>query len=380
MAVVAKVVFDVDAPHIPKNKGEVAILKLYDRRFASGLRKGRFATPVASVAEEEEFRLLVSYGKGHKAEIEKEATTQNGSHNGGHNGALNGGDDSYGSHNGSHNLSHNGGQNGGQNDGDKGGEKRCNNGNHFGSQNGGQNGGDKGDGKGCNNGNHLGSHNGAHNGNDNGQEAEAGEEDDESESDTATPGEKLREIHDMCLEYHASEYAVYSRLHDLQGTEVPRFYSSLWLDPDYTSSSNSQSNPDISIPGILIEYIDGVSLEDTETLVPREHWHPICNASMVAVNKLGDYDVLNEDVRPENILIRNADYSVVMIDFAQARLRRDDECWQEWKECKWMQDEEGAIGYVMGKKLGYDYCKTKTPNQGSMRYFVWAEDMVYFPS
>lgn len=98
---------------------------------------------------------------------------------------------------------------------------------------------------------------------------------------------------------------------------------------------------------------------------------------MAAVYKLGDHDVLNNDVRPENVLIRNVDYSVAMVDFAQSRLRREDESWQEWKEHKWTIDEEGAIGYVMGRKLGFKYRVSTAPGQGIMRYFVAFEDAVF---
>ena len=64
-----------------------------------------------------------------------------------------------------------------------------------------------------------------------------------------------------------------------------------------------------------------------------------------------------------------------MIDFAQARLRRDDESLQEWKERKWMEDEEGAIGYAMGKELGFKFEKSQA---GSMKYHVRADEMKYF--
>ena len=40
---------------------------------------------------------------------------------------------------------------------------------------------------------------------------------------------------------------------------------------------------------------------------------------------------------------------VVMIDFAQCRLRREDEDDELWKQAKWSEDEEGAVGYVLKK-------------------------------
>ena len=47
---------------------------------------------------------------------------------------------------------------------------------------------------------------------------------------------------------------------------------------------------------------------------------------------------------------------------------------KEWKERKWMEDEEGAIGYVMGKELGFKFEKSQA---GSMKYHVRADDMKY---
>lgn len=38
-----------------------------------------------------------------------------------------------------------------------------------------------------------------------------------------------------------------------------------------------------------------------------------------------------------------------MIDFAQCRLRREDEDDELWKQAKWSEDEEGAVGYVLKK-------------------------------
>lgn len=69
-------------------------MKMYDRRFASALRESYkyLATPIASVAEEEEFQQLVSWGNSHKATTGtplEETTTRNGSKNDDQNGDCN---------------------------------------------------------------------------------------------------------------------------------------------------------------------------------------------------------------------------------------------------------------------------------------------------
>ena len=85
----------------------------------------------------------------------------------------------------------------------------------------------------------------------------------------------------------------------------------------------------------------------------------------------------DEDVRPENIIIqkKRGAYSAVVLDFAQARIRRKDECNQEWKENKWMQDEEGAVGYVMGRELSLEFEQSQA---GSLRYYILAADMKFY--
>ena len=85
-----------------------------------------------------------------------------------------------------------------------------------------------------------------------------------------------------------------------------------------------------------------------------------------------DYDVLNNDVRPENVLIQKTvvdgktTIRPVMIDFAQARVRRKDENDEQWDELKRAEDEEGCIGQVMYKELGLG--EWKYPGPGTARY------------
>ncbi|KAG9073929.1 hypothetical protein FRC06_011067, partial [Ceratobasidium sp. 370] len=61
------------------------------------------------------------------------------------------------------------------------------------------------------------------------------------------------------------------------------------------------------------------------------------------------------------------DGSVVMIDFALARLRSMEEDDSAWKRAKWGEDEEGCIGYIAQRWYQWPYVPTR-------KYAVKAED------
>jgi hypothetical protein len=125
-------------------------------------------------------------------------------------------------------------------------------------------------------------------------------------------------------------------------------------------SASAPSNPIqyfFKVPGILLEYIDGFMLSNIGENAPRVSWQRICDEAIRVVNIVCDHNVLNKDVRLENMMVRQKKgskkgYEVFMIDFALSRLRGGDETNDEWRRAKWSQDEEGAIGYVMQSRLG----------------------------
>lgn len=75
---------------------------------------------------------------------------------------------------------------------------------------------------------------------------------------------------------------------------------------------------------------------------------------MNLIRLVSEYDVLNKDIRVDNVLVRNHDHhtaSCVLIDLPNCRLRRCDESDIDWHYAKVSQDEEGAIGCVTEMKL-----------------------------
>ncbi|THH13718.1 hypothetical protein EW146_g6530 [Bondarzewia mesenterica] len=87
--------------------------------------------------------------------------------------------------------------------------------------------------------------------------------------------------------------------------------------------------------------------------------------------------MLNRDVHLENFLVishhdindtATPRWLMMMLDFAQCRLRWEDEDDREWKREKWSTDEEGAIGYPLKQRFGWEYRPT-------WKYMVEADDM-----
>lgn len=184
--------------------------------------------------------------------------------------------------------------------------------------------------------------------------------------------------HEMLTMYRA-ETSVYERLSDIQGQMVPQFLGAVEIDitPDGITP-NEQQRQHFQIKGILLEYIPGFSLSDLVSNVPPEACQGIVDQAIRVVHALSDRDVLNQDVRPTNFIVSRSggngqamEFRIVMIDFGQSRLRREDESDPEWGRVKWQQDEEGAVGLVMQhrlKKVGIEISYVP-----SYRYLEFAE-------
>lgn len=184
---------------------------------------------------------------------------------------------------------------------------------------------------------------------------------------------------EMLRMYH-SEVAVYQRLHNVQGKLVPQLITSGFLDGSFMTEVNNQDQTSFQIKGILLQYIEGFTLTNLISQAPQSSWQNIINQAIRITHILGDEEILNADVRPDNFIVNPIhkrkdtpchDYRVFMIDFGQSRLRQGDESDFDWGRAKWQQDEEGAVGLVMRhrlRKLGVEiaFCP-------SLRYFEFAE-------
>ncbi|QRV83167.1 hypothetical protein RhiJN_11183 [Ceratobasidium sp. AG-Ba] len=168
---------------------------------------------------------------------------------------------------------------------------------------------------------------------------------------TACPPELLEHLVTTKIDpYFASECAAYRCLQILQGRDIPKFYGSVqFLDGADVLGLN------LSVPGILLEPIVGVSL-DIINPASFDIQQVIGNVLHI-VDTCGDLGLVNYDVQLGNFIVK-ADGSVVMIDFAQSRLRKPDESDLEWKRTKWRQDEWGCVGCAAHRKFGLPYVRS----------------------
>ncbi|KAG8703266.1 hypothetical protein FRC09_004265 [Ceratobasidium sp. 395] len=173
-----------------------------------------------------------------------------------------------------------------------------------------------------------------------------GEEIDTFGSFEACPQELLEHLIATRIGPHFdSEYAAYRRLESLQGREIPKFYGS-------TEFLDGQSVPGLhlSVRGILLQRIQGTSLENMDPALFNVN--NVFMDALRVVDACGDLGVLNQDVRLGNFIVK-PDGAVVMIDFAQSRLRKEDEDDLDWKRVKWHEDKEGCVGWAGTKKYGW---------------------------
>ncbi|KAK4198898.1 casein kinase I RAG8 [Triangularia verruculosa] len=200
-------------------------------------------------------------------------------------------------------------------------------------------------------------------------------QDQETEEDWNVCQDETFLVHETRTMYN-NETTVYRRLQALQGTTVPRLMGAVELDIAPPTMKNENWKKLLKVQGVLLEYSpDNFTLRDLVYMVPTEDLQGIVDQAVDIVRSLGDYDVLNSDVRLDNFLVtcQRGDegideanrpgqiYRVVMLDFAQSRVRRESESDFEWGRAKARQDEEGAIGLVVrhhlrkhGKEVSYE--------------------------
>lgn len=197
-------------------------------------------------------------------------------------------------------------------------------------------------------------------------------------------------LDDELLKLCKAETATYNKLCEQQGKTVPKFLAAVDLNlaagADLTASPNSLPGPPklldfqpFHVKGILLEYIDGFNLRQVPEYCPRSTWQDIVDQAVSIVRLMGDYNILNRDVRPENFIVSPLlggqevqQYRVFMIDFGLCRIRREDETDLQWGMAKCTKDEEGAVGLVMQMILKRDY-GFELHYERSGRYDEWAD-------
>ncbi|KAK7422777.1 hypothetical protein QQZ08_009402 [Neonectria magnoliae] len=197
---------------------------------------------------------------------------------------------------------------------------------------------------------------------------------------------------DELLRLYKTEVAVYDRLHEYQGRVIPRLLAAIDIDIAPTGHATEVSEKGgfepFKVKGLLLQYIDGCDLWGIVHRFPRSSWQDIVDQALAIIRVLGDYNILNKDVRPENFMVstttegrqqeEEGQHRVFMIDFALCRFREQDESDLEWGRAKFSKDEEGAIALRM-KKLLSEKHDFQLHYEDPLRYLEWAEREDSFP-
>ncbi|KAJ3512988.1 hypothetical protein NLJ89_g3201 [Agrocybe chaxingu] len=182
-------------------------------------------------------------------------------------------------------------------------------------------------------------------------------------------GHREAYIEQVAQKLYRTEVAIYRQLRELQGEDVPFIYGTVRLQ-----KVGRRSLGKLDVRGMLMQYIDpSFSLRDIPERIPDQtRWQEVGEAAVKVVQVVGDYGILNDDVRLDNILVvptreedeKQADadsedqperstqrFKTVMIDFGIARAQRKNETDDEFRRERRRCDEEGAVGYVLEKHL-----------------------------
>jgi hypothetical protein len=188
-----------------------------------------------------------------------------------------------------------------------------------------------------------------------------------------------------CIEHFECETKAYHQLADLQGTLVPRLHAHVSLSAAKLATAMPQETaPYFEVRGILLERIDGYSLESL-TLGPLPQnlrtWQHIIQLAADAAYEINKRGVIMEDCAPRNVVVDRQSQTPRIVDLAQCIFR--DEMVSEWYQWGWHEDEDwdpdveyweqasatsnpGAIGAVMANRV-----QRKTGVKLDIRYPDW---------
>jgi hypothetical protein len=174
-------------------------------------------------------------------------------------------------------------------------------------------------------------------------------EKDRSNVDPETTAQEEAYLYNECDMQYNTERLAYSWPKPLQTQDrIPKLLATVSFITRCTIPSLQKY---FTIHGILLEYIDGYNLADLKpTEIPITYWPGITEAALRTVVDAGKLGILNTDVKLHNFIVRK-DYAVVQLDYALCRFKSSYPSEQEWKEAKESEDEEGAVGVIMRRKI-----------------------------
>ncbi|THY81757.1 hypothetical protein D6C92_10259 [Aureobasidium pullulans] len=199
--------------------------------------------------------------------------------------------------------------------------------------------------------------------------------------------------------YYEMEKKAYELMTDLQGKDVPKMFGEVFLDlpfgvqedididiPDHDEEDSASinwagSDPLISsIPGLLLQHVDGFHLTDLSANPPREHWQSTVDSAIAALHRIQDCGILNRDVNTRSFIIDPVTHKAKMIDFGLVSFRKNAQDHEEWDRAQATMDEEGAVGLLMQSYLeeqaggGFVYKESERALRWAYRYNSYSGD------
>ena len=142
------------------------------------------------------------------------------------------------------------------------------------------------------------------------------------------------------------ECRAYRQLRALQGSCVPTFYGTTLFD----ETSELPLDIDTDVLGILLEFVDGINLEDIDIQSSLSTQHPhIAEAAHECFNKIIRFGVIHNDVRLANIMVNNVG-RIYLIDFAFALFRGECISDEDFDECAAEQKEAFETKFLLHEK------------------------------
>ncbi|KAI9850276.1 MAG: hypothetical protein M1824_003571 [Vezdaea acicularis] len=160
------------------------------------------------------------------------------------------------------------------------------------------------------------------------------------------------------------ERTAYERLRSMQGKELPFMYAAMVID------APGKPSDIISLPcgALLLEYIDGQSLEDVAQHLPPSEFHKVYQATLGTLHRIARLGVINHDAVARDWLLRKdagSGYQPVQVDFGQAQMRGHEDL-QEWLKIAYWSNQEDRI--FLGIEHLYA-CRYLLPNHDYHRFY-----------
>ena len=150
----------------------------------------------------------------------------------------------------------------------------------------------------------------------------------------------------LTTSWFKTECRAYRQLRALQTSCVPAFYGTTLFD----ETSELPLDIDTDVPGILLEFVDGMTLEDIDIQSSLSTQYPhIAEAAHECFNKIIRFGVIHNDVRLANIMVNNVG-RIYLIDFAFALFRGECISDEDWDKCIAKQEEAFETKVLLHEK------------------------------